>query len=152
MPADLSLAAGFFGGVGAYEAGQTRSLLYRANASIAAQQAQSEREAGAYGEQMVRMRGAALQGQQIAQIGASNLQQAGTPSQVVASSAMVNEMDALQTRNNAMRKAWGFQVQGISDTFQSKQAATGGIFSGVGSILSGGARAAEQYNQTGSFF
>jgi hypothetical protein len=152
MPADLSLAAGFMGGVGAYESGRARSLLYRANASIAAQQAQSEREAGAYGEQMVRMRGAALQGQQIAQIGASNLQQAGTPSQVVASSAMVNEMDALQTRNNAMRKAWGFQVQGISDTFQSKQAATGGIFSGVGSILSGGAKATEQYNQTNSFF
>jgi hypothetical protein len=61
-------------------------------------------------------------------------------------------MDALQTRNNALRKAWGFEVQGASDQFQSKQANTGGIISGVGSILSGGAKAYEQYNQTGSFF
>jgi hypothetical protein len=135
-----------------YETGKTRSLLFRANASTAAQQAQSEREAGAYGEQMVRMRGASLQGQQIAQIGASNLQQAGSPSQVVASSAMVNEMDALQTRNNAMRKAWGFEVQAQSDTFQAKQARRGGIMSGVGSILSGGAKAYDQYNTTQTFF
>jgi hypothetical protein len=152
MPADLTLGASLLQGVGAYETGRTRSLLFRANASIATQQAQSEREAGAYGEQMVRMRGAALQGQQIAQIGASNLQQGGTPATVVASSALVNEMDALQTRNNALRKAWGFEVQGASDQFQSKQANTGGIISGVGSILSGGAKAYEQYNQTGSFF
>lgn len=152
MPAALTFGADLLAGVGAYEAGKTRSLLYRANASVAAQQAQSEREAGAYGEQMVRMRGAALQGQQVAQIGASNLQQAGTPSQVVASTAMVNEMDALQTRNNALRRAWGFEVQGASDAFQSKQAATAGITRGLGSILSGGAKADEQYNQTGTFF
>lgn len=152
MPADLSLAAGFMGGVGSYEAGKTRSLLFRANADIAAQQSRSELEAGAYNEQSVRMRGAALQGQQVAQIGASNLQQAGTPSQVVASTAMVNEMDALQTRNNAMRKAWGFQVQQASDTFQSKQAGSAGVNEGFGSILSGGAKAYEQYNKTDSFF
>lgn len=140
------------GGVGNYEAGKTRSLLFRANASIAAQQARSELEAGAYNESMVRMRGAALQGQQVAQIGASNLQQAGTPSQVVASTAMVNEMDALQTRNNSLRKAWGFEVQQVSDNFQSKQAATAGVTEGIGSILNGGAKAYEQYSQTGSFF
>ena len=152
MPSGLSLAAGFLGGVADYEAGKTRSQLYRANAAIAAQQAQSEREAGAYNEEIIRMKGAALQGQQIANIGASNLQQAGTPSQVVASTAAVNEMDALQTRNNAMRKAWGFQVQGASDNFQSAQASRTAITSGVGSILSGGAKAYDQYSQTGTFF
>lgn len=152
MPADLSLAAGFLSGVGNYEAGKTRSLLFRANASIAAQQARSEQEAGAYNESMVRMRGAALQGQQVAQIGANNLQQAGTPTAVVASSAMINEMDALQTRNNSLRKAWGFQVQQVSDNFQSKQASSAAVTEGVGSILNGGAKAYEQYNQTGSFF
>lgn len=152
MSAGLTAASGLMQGVGAYEAGQTRSQLYRTNAQIAGEQAQSELAAGAYNESAVRMRGTAMEGQQVAQIGANNLQQTGTPAQVVASARMVNEMDALQTRNNAMRKAWGFQVQEASDAFQSKQAATGSYFSAAGSILTGGAKAYEQHNSTGSWF
>lgn len=139
-------------GVGEYEAGQTRSRLYNANAGIAAQQAQSEEEAGSYNETMVRMRGQAMTGQQVAQIGASGLQQGGTPSQVVAGTAAINEMDALQTRNNALRKAWGFRVQEVSDQFQAQQAERAGTSSGFGAILSGGAAAAKEYNASGSWF
>lgn len=152
MSAGMTAASGLMQGVGAYEAGQTRSQLFRANAQIAGEQAQSEAQAGAYNESAVRMRGAAMEGQQIAQIGANNLQQTGTPAQVVASARMVNEMDALQTRNNALRRAWGFQVQEASDNFQSKQAATAGDFSAAGSILTGGAKAYDQYKSTGTWF
>jgi hypothetical protein len=139
-------------GVGQYEAGQTRSQLYRTNAAIAGQQAQSEAEAGSVNETAERMKGTALTGQQVAQIGGSNLQQGGTPAQVVAGTAMVSEMNALQTRNNALRKAWGFQVQQASDQFQSKEASKAGDFSGAGSILTGGAKAYGQYQSTGSWF
>jgi hypothetical protein len=152
MSAGLTAGAGLMQGVGQYEAGQSRSQLYRANASIAGQQAQSEAQAGATNEEMQRMKGTAFTGQQVAQIGASNLQQAGTSAQVVANSAEINEMNALQTRNNALRKSWGFQVQEASDSFQSKEASTAGDFSAAGSILTGGAKAASQYNSTGSFF
>lgn len=152
MSAGLTAGAGLMQGVGQYEAGQTRSQLFRTNAAIAGEQAQSEAEAGSVNETAVRMRGQSVQGQQIAQIGAGNLQQGGTPGQVVASSAMINEMDALQTRNNALRKAWGFQVQEVSDNFQSKQASAAGDFQGAGSILTGGAKAYDQYNKTGTFF
>lgn len=139
-------------GVGQYEAGQTRSQLLKSNTQIAGAQAISEEKAGAINEETVRMKGTALLGQQVAQTGANNLQQAGTPAQVGASTALVNEMNALQTRNNALRRAWGFQVQGASDTFQSKEAATGGDFSGAGSILAGGAKAYTQEKATGSWF
>lgn len=139
-------------GVGQYEAGQTRSQLFRNNAAIAGEQAQSEAAAGSVNETAVRMKGQALEGQQVAQVGASNLQQTGTPGQVIASSRMINEMDALQTRNNALRKAWGFQVQEVSDKFQAKEASAAGEFQGVGSILTGGAKAYDQYNKTGTFF
>lgn len=152
MSAGLTAGAGLMQGVGQYEAGQSRSQLYRTNASIAGQQAQSEAQAGATNEEMQRMKGAALTGQQVAAIGGSNLQQAGTSAQVVADTSMISEMNALQTRNNALRKAWGFQVQEASDTFQSKEASTAGDFSAAGSILTGGAKAAAQYNSTGSFF
>lgn len=152
MSAGLTAGAGLMQGVGAYEAGQTRSQLFRSNATVAGEQAQSELQAGAYNESSIRMKGVALTGQQVAQIGAGNLQQAGTPGQVVASTAMINEMDALQTRNNSMRKAWGFQVQEASDTFQSKEASTAGDFSAAGSILTGGAKAMKEYNSTGTWF
>lgn len=139
-------------GVGAYEAGQSRSQLFRANSQIAGEQSQAEAQAGAYNESAIRMKGEALEGQQVAQVGASNLQQTGTSAQVIAGSKMINEMDALQTRNNALRKAWGFQVQEASDNFQSKQASTAGDFQGAGSILTGGAKSYDEYNKTGTFF
>lgn len=152
MSAGLTAAAGLEKGVAQYEAGETRAKLLRANQDIANEQAQSEAAAGAYNESLVRMRGAAVEGQQVAQIGANNLQQGGTPSQVVAGTRMVNEMDALQTRNNALRRAWGFQVQGASDAFQATQAARAGVGEAFGSILSGGAKSYEEYNKAGSFF
>lgn len=139
-------------GVSQYEAGQTRSQLFRTNADIAMRQGQSEAQAGAYNEEMVRMKGNALVGQQTAQIGAGNLTQGGTSGQVVASTRMINEMDALQTRNNALRRAWGFQVQAASDTFQSEQAQRAGINSGLGSVLAGGAKAFTQEQSSGSWF
>lgn len=152
MSSGLTASSALLSGVSRYEAGEERSRLFDANADIAKRQAQSEAEAGAYNETMVRMRGAALEGQQTAQIGANNLQQRGTPAAVVASSRMVNEMDALQTRNNALRRAWGFEVQGLNDRTQASFAQRSGEFGAVDSILTGGAKAYEQEQATGKWF
>jgi hypothetical protein len=152
VSAGVTAAGGLLQGVGQYEAGQTRSNLFRANASIATAQGESEAEAGATNASMIKMRGAAVEGQQVAAIGANNLQQTGTNANVVASTAAVNEMDALNTRNNAMRRAWGFEVQGASDAFQEKQASSAGDYSAAGSILAGGAKAYKEDQTTGSFF
>lgn len=152
MSAGLTGASALLGGVSQYEAGQEKSRLFNANASIAGQQSQSEAAAGAYNETAVRMRGAAVTGQQVANTGAGNLQQAGTPAQVIASTAGVNEMDALQTRNNALRRAWGFRVQQVSDLQQGDFAKSAGDFNAAGSILTGGAKAYTQEKAAGSWF
>ena len=152
MSAGVGEGASLLRGVGEFEAGQARGRLFNANEDIARRQFQSEAEAGAYNENMVRMRGAALEGQQVAQIGSSNLQQTGTPAQVVAGSRMVNEMDALQTRNNALRRAWGFEVQGESDAFQANQVRRAGAMNGFGSILAGSGAAYKEASETGSWF
>lgn len=151
MSGALTFASGLLEGLDKFEAGQTRSQLYRANQQIAIAQARSEAQAGAYNESMVRLRGQALEGQQIANIGANNLQQAGTPSQVVAGTREINEMDALQTRNNALRRAWGFQVQGVSDAFQAAQASRAGTSVALESILTGGAKGMSQADAAGSW-
>lgn len=152
MSAGLTGASALLGGVSQYEAGQQKASLFRANAGIAMSQAQSEAAAGSYNESQVRRRSAAMTGQQMAQIGASNLQQTGTPAQVVAGTAAVNEMDALQTRNNALRRAWGFRVQAASDEKQEAFASSAGDFAAAGTILGGGAKAYKQSQDAGGWF
>lgn len=152
MSAGVTAAAGLLQGVGQYEAGQTRSNLFRANAAVAGQQAQSELQAESVNETALRMKQAQVRGEQVAQTGANNLQQVGSPAQVQASTAELNEVDILNMRNNAMRKAWGFQVQEVSDQFQSKQAARVGDFEAVGSILGGAGKGLGQKNATGEWF
>src|SRR5450631_1844775 len=151
MSAGLTGASALLGGVSQYEAGQERSSLYRANTGIALSQAQSEAAAGSFNESQVLRRGAAMTGQQVAQIGANNLTQGGTNAQVVSGTAAVNEMDALTTRNNALRRAWGFSVQAASDQKQGEFASSAGDFSAVGTILGGGAKAWTQAQAAGGW-
>ena len=66
--------------------------------------------------------------------------------------SMINEMNALTTRNNALRRAWGFEVAGVSDAFQSDMARRAGIGAGVGSILGASGAAYKQEAATGSWF
>lgn len=152
MSAGLTGAGSLLGGVAQYEAGQERSNLFRANAGVAGQQYASEAAAGAFNTQQIQRKAAALTGQQVANIGANNLQQSGTPGQVVADTAAVNETDALQTMNNAMRRAWGFQVQEASDQKQEGLAKTAGDFNAFGTILGGGAKAYSEAQNAGGYF
>lgn len=123
---------------GDYSAGQARGNLADMNAKIASEQARSEMASGSYNANLVRQKGAKVMGQQVAAIGANNLQQTGTNATVVADTARATEMDALMTQNNALRRAWGFEVQGASDTYQGKLARAAGLMSGIGDIVSGG--------------
>ena len=152
MSAALTAGGGLLQGVSQFEAGQTRREIYSADQDIALRQSQSEAQAGAANENAVRLRGKAIEGQQIANTGANNLQQAGTPAQVVAGTAGTNELDALTTRNNALRRAWGFQVQGASDALQSDLVSKSGKFNAEGSILSGASKAYTESNAAGSWF
>jgi hypothetical protein len=132
-------AAGqYIKGASSMAAGDTRANLENANAEIASQQAKSEVDAGGYNANLARERTAKTEGAQISAIGANNLQQGGTPSTVVSDTARAGEMNALQINNNALRRAWGFQVQGASDTFQAGLAQQGGILSGIGSDIAAG--------------
>jgi hypothetical protein len=121
-----------------FASGSTRAAEERANESIATEQAESEMKTGAYNANITRQRGAQVVGSQIAAIGGNNLQQGGTPAQVVANTAAANERNTLTVQNNALRRAWGFEVQGASDAFQAKQDEEGGILSGIGTLASTG--------------
>ncbi len=118
-----------------FAAGKERADLERGNADIAAAQVRSEEDAGAYNANLVRQRGAKTTGAQIAATGANNLQQAGTPSQVIGDTARATELSALTTNNNALRRAWGFSVEEASDRTQASLDEQGGILSGIGTAI-----------------
>lgn len=130
---------------GDYSAGQAKGKLNDMNARIADEQAKSEMASGSYNANLVRQKGAKVQGQQVASIGANNLQQTGTNVNVVADTARANEADALQVQNNALRRAWGFEVQEESDLTQGDMARKQGVMSGIGDLISGGSSLAGAY-------
>lgn len=122
---------------GDYNAGQAKGRLNDMNARIADEQAKSEMATGSYNADIVRRKGAKIMGQQVAAIGANNLQQTGTNATVVAETARTTETDALMTQNNSLRRAWGFQVQGASDRYQGQLDRSAGVMSGIGDIVGG---------------
>ena len=137
MSSGLGLSGSLVSGISQYESGKTRSELLGVNAEVADAQARSEMQSGGYNASILRQRGARVMGAQIASIGANNLTQGGTNQNVVADTARASELDALTTQNNALRRAWGFEVQGESDRFQAEQSSRGGLLSGLGTIIGG---------------
>jgi hypothetical protein len=116
--------------------GETEANLERANAGIADQQAKSEMSAAGYNANLVRLRGGKALGQIVSGSGANNLQQGGTVQRNVEDTARATELGAITTSNNALRRAWGFEVQGASDRTQAGLDEGAGLLSGLGSFTS----------------
>jgi hypothetical protein len=144
---DMKATGGAIKAFSQIAAGNTKEGLEKANEQIAQQQAQSEFQAGAYNANLARMKGRSIMGTQVANIGANNLRQGGTEADVVAGTAKAQEANALQINNNALRRAWGFEVQGSSDQFQAEMAGRQGILSGIGTLAS---TAGSMYGGTGT--
>lgn len=137
---DFTAAGGAIKAFSAIGAGNAKDALERQNENIAGQQARSEMESGAYNASLARKKGAAVTGAQVAAIGANNLQMKGTPTDVVASTAAAQEANVLAIQNNALRRAWGFEVQGASDRYQGQLAKRGGMLSGIGDLIGAGGK------------
>jgi hypothetical protein len=112
--------AGMAGGaMGAYKsaAGQKAALNYQAsvadnNAKIADQQAQFALLNGEQEEQAQRLKTAATMADQKAVAAANGVDiGSATPIELMASTKLIGDKDALTIRDNAARQAWGFQTQ-----------------------------------------
>jgi len=80
-------------------------------------------------------------GTQEAQVGGSGLSMSGSPLRAIQNTAYFGAQDLARIQTNAARRAWGFDVTQAGDQFKAQQAKTSGIFSGVGSLITSGARA-----------
>ena len=111
-----ALAAAAIGGVASYQQGQYQAQVAENNAKIQQQNAKAAIEAGAVEEQNRRLQTAQQQGKIRAAIGASGVDpNFGSSLDLQSDAAKLGELDALTIRNNAARKAYGFQIQGLSD-------------------------------------
>jgi len=155
----LSIISGVIGAVGAMQqaSANAASAKYQAqvarnNEVVAKQNAVYERQAGQVEEQTVRMKTHEVISQAHAIQGASGIEtESGSPVEVRKTSAMIGELDAVNTYLNAQRKAYEYVVQGTNLEAQAtlydkqaKDAMSAGMISALGSIVGGFASFAGQ--------
>lgn len=137
----ITLAGGGFAAASQIIAGEQSAALLRANAGIARTQASGEITAGAEQAEMYRQHLATAVGDQIARTGGSGLTQSGSPLRNLERTEMLGAQDIQRIQTNAARKAWGFGVSAAGDEVRASMASRAGITSGLGSLITSGARA-----------
>lgn len=113
------------------------------NAKLANTQAQNANAMGSYEADQARIRGNLMRGQQLATMAANNVDvTTGSAADILGDTAMTTATDERQARINAAQRAYGFQVQSLSDMgaaqyakYQGKTQATGTLISGLSSVM-----------------
>lgn len=128
------------------------SSMYDANAGIARLQSQDALERGRLLEQRHRIDTRRLIGDQRAYMAAQGIDvNRDSALDVQADTAAMGELDALTIRNNAVREAWGYEVQGMNYANQSQLYGAAGDTAMAGSILTSGIKALDILGQSGFF-
>lgn len=129
----------------AKEMADYQAAIGEQNAQISERAARDAEERGRVAEQQQRLKTSQMIGTQRSALASSGVQvDAGSALDVVADSAMIGEMDALTTRQNAEREAYQLQLQAYNartqagmTTMAGNNAASNAMW-GAGSTLIGG--------------
>jgi hypothetical protein len=141
-------------GMAASKEAQYQAQVARNNAIIARKNAEYTLEAGDREESAYRMKGDLIRAAIKARAGASGADvNTGSPIEVQAGAALVQELDALTIRNNARREAYNQQVQATNfeaqaglNELQGDNAMTAGILGGISSLAGGLASVSPKWN------
>lgn len=143
----LTMTGGTAQAMGTYFASRTNAALARANAGVAGLQAQSAIQAGGENAQIYRQKLQQVLGRQAAQIGGSNVTTSGSALRALETTNQIGSEDIARIQLNAARKAWGFQVNQAGDLARAKAEQDAGVFAGVGSLITTGAKAYGQWSE-----
>lgn len=127
----------------AYKAqGEYASTIAGTNAKIAQLQEEETLQAGDVAASRETLKAQQVQGALRASQGASGID-VSSASSVLARNAVrsASEQDALTIRNNAQRRAWGYKMQALNDTYAGKFAKLTASTQSDQSILTGGLKA-----------
>ena len=124
--------------IGQVKAGNEAKELAEFNAHIAELQAEDAIAVGNEEANKFRSGVRTLIGRQKAGFAAQNIDiGTGSPTDVVADSAFLGELDALTIKTNAARAAWGYTVQAENFRRGGSNAQTASRFNAAGTILGG---------------
>lgn len=154
MVASLALtgASGLYSASAAREAGKYEQQVANRNAAIADQQAEQARQIGNMDEERQLRRVRAALGSQRAALAANGLDiNSGTALDLQAETAGFGAADALNLRSNALREAWGFNVEATNQRNSGRAARAQGRNAAIGTLLTTGASMAGQAYSGGMF-
>ncbi|MDB4871974.1 MAG: hypothetical protein JWL97_2978 [Gemmatimonadales bacterium] len=136
--------------------GDAEGELFGLNAGLADSQAADALARGQQIEGRQRLAGRLLLSEQKAAFAGQGIDvsSGGSVQDVTAGDQSVNELDAMQIRNDAKRQAWGFQAEASIYRFQGDQARTAGRnrqraynAQAISTLLTTGADALDQYSK-----
>lgn len=147
--AGLSLAGTGMQAYGSYAAGKANAAIGEWNATIAEEQS---RDAIVRGEQAVadvQKQGRGFIGEQRTALAGQGIQlDTGTAADLVADTETKIRDEVNRIRADAVREAWGFKVQAVSDRMQARFGRLAGRNQAIGTILTGAGQAGMMGYQT----
>lgn len=156
----LTIGSTVLGAAGAVQQGMAAQQSAKYNAQVADMNAQlSDRRAkdalerGKLDEQKSRQKAAQIKGQQVAAMAANGVDlNFGSPLDTLVDTAVMGELDALTIRSNTYRESYDYQVDATNkrasaalSRAQGKNALTAGYLNAGGTLLTGGAKAYQNY-------
>ena len=148
--AGMAVAAGGVAAYGAHQSGKFQQQVAKNNAKTAEIARDNEMRQGAIEDQQQRWKIRALMGKQSAGIGANNVvSSSGSALDILGETAMFGEVDLKTIRNNAARRAWGYDVEKQNSLSEGKLAKYGGNMTAAGTLLSTGAQVAGMFPGSG---
>lgn len=146
-PMFLMAAAQGFQALGNYRNAKQQARALAANAQQNRLQAKDVRYIGGLNSDMARRQGKAIAGSQRAAVAANGLDiTSGTPSDILADTAKLTELDARTIENNAMRQAWGLDAEAAQMDYQAAVAKKNAKLGLFGSILGMASSAGQGYS------
>lgn len=148
----LTAASGVYTASAQRAAGRYEQQVAERNATIAEQQAEQAKQIGNIDEERQLRRVRAALGSQRAALAANGLDiNSGSALDLQAETAGFGAADALNLRSNALREAWGFNVEATNQRNAGRAARAQGRNSAFGTLLTTGASVAGMGYQSGMF-
>lgn len=122
---------------GALVSGVQSMQMAKAQQQAYEQQARADAQASAYEAGQEKKRQQAAAAAATAQVGASGVALAGSPTEVMSANARENQMDIDAIRYGSAIRQNNFRTQGQIAAMQGKQAMVGSIFKAAGTAISG---------------
>lgn len=145
-PMFIMAAAQGFQALGNYRAAKQQARDMQRNAQARRADAKNVRYLGGLNSDVARRQGKALAGSQRVALAANGVDlSSGTPSDILTQTAGLSELDARTIENNAMRQAWGMDVEADQMDYQAKLAKKNAKIGLFGSILGAATSAGQGY-------